>query len=166
MFKLRRLLLAALIAAPLAAQAADVVNLFGSVEINAPADKVWAMIRNFDGLNTWHPAFSADVLKSGTNNEVGAVRTLTLAGGPSFDEELLAFSDTSRTLRYRIVGAAPLPLSGYVSWISVYPYNKGTSTVAWSGRFVPDNPADGAELGKALNGLYKAGLDNLKKLAE
>ncbi len=168
MLKFRRLLLAALLLAPLMARAeGPLLNVFGTVEINAPADKVWKMIRDFNGLNTWHPAFSADVIKSGTNNMVGAVRTLTLAGGPSFDEELLSLNDASRTVKYKIVGEAPLPVNGYVSWISVYPYKAGTSTVAWSGRFraINSGPEDG-KLVDTLNGLYKVGLDNLKKLAE
>src|SRR5215471_18605780 len=92
----------ALAALPLAARA-DIAQQ--SVEIKATPQAVWAAVKNFDGLDKWHPAFKTDVIKSGRNNMKGAVRTLTLAeDGASFDEELLKFDDDRMYFRYRIVG--------------------------------------------------------------
>ncbi|HTD30181.1 MAG TPA: SRPBCC family protein, partial [Steroidobacteraceae bacterium] len=42
-----------------------------SVIIKASPAKVWATIRDFDGLNKWHPGFASDELVSGGNAQVG-----------------------------------------------------------------------------------------------
>src|SRR3954464_1055835 len=80
-----------------------------SIEINAPPAKVWSLVKDWNGLHKWHPAFSNTEIKSGTNNKVGAVRTLTMAdGGAKFDEELDEFKDRQRKYRYRIISDSPL----------------------------------------------------------
>ena len=43
-------------------------------------------------LNTWHPALASDEIVEGTNNTVGAVRLLTLKGGGTIKEKLLAYN--------------------------------------------------------------------------
>ncbi len=145
-----------------------------SVEINAPATKVWSLVKDWNGLHKWHPAFSNTEIKSGENNKVGAVRTLTLAdGGAKFDEELDGFSDKHRKYSYRIITDSPLPVADYSSTILVKSGKaKGTSVLVWKGKFkrkVADNPPagqDDAGVKKAISGAYQAGLQNVKKLAE
>ena len=138
------------------------------VDIDAPPAKVWAIVKNYDALPTWHPAFKGDVIKSGQNNTVGAVRTLTLGSGESFDEELLCFSDKRMTFRYRIVGDSPFPLAKYVSSMTVGKTKDGKARIVWQGRF-ENKPGSGKTDGEVLqliDGAYKSGLDNVKKLAE
>lgn len=48
-----------------------------TIEINAPVDKVWKIVGNFQDLN-WHPAVEKTEGTGG--NEKGAKRTLTLKG--------------------------------------------------------------------------------------
>ena len=143
-----------------------------SVTIDAPASKVWKAVQDFNGLNTWHPAVATDEIVEGTNNTVGAVRLLTLKGGGTIKEKLLAFNPASRSFKYAILEGV-LPVSSYKSTVVVSSAGKGKSTVTWSGRFkrknVGDNPADN-ENDKAavdtIGGVYQAGLNNLKKIAE
>ena len=145
-----------------------------SIEINAPPAKVWGLVKNWNGLHKWHPAFSNTEIKSGTNNKVGAVRTLTLAdGGATFDEELDGFSEKKRKYSYRIISDSPLPVADYSSSIQVKSgKTKGSSVLVWKGKFkrkVVDNPPagqDDAGAKKAITGAYQAGLKNAKKLAE
>jgi len=146
-----------------------------SVEINAPPAKVWSLVKDWNGLHKWHPAFSNTEIKSGANNKVGAVRTLTLAdGGAQFDEELDGFSDKKRKYSYRIITDSPLPVSDYSSTILVKSVkgDKGKSVLVWKGKFkrkVADNPPagqDDAGAKKTIIGAYQAGLQNVKKLAE
>ncbi len=140
-----------------------------SVNVAAPVDKTWDTIKNFDSLNKWHPGFSADEIQKGVNNQVGAVRKLTVKDGPSFTEELLAFDDAKHTYKYRII-ESPLPLRDYVSHITVIPGPNGGSHVTWVGTFkrksTSDTPPEGendeAAL-KLINSVYSGGLDNLKK---
>jgi len=85
---------------PAAAQ--GTLNSYQTVDIKAPIWTVWDAVKDFDGLHTWHPMFSDDELKSGANDEIGAVRTLTVKDGPSFDEELLSFDPVDRKFSYRV----------------------------------------------------------------
>jgi mxaD protein len=145
-----------------------------SVEINAPVAKVWNLVKDWNGLHKWHPAFSNTEIKSGTNNKVGAVRTLTMAnGGATFNEELDGFSDKQKKYSYRIISDSPLPVADYSSSIQVKSgKSKGTSMLVWKGKFkrkVADNPPagqDDASVKKAISGAYQAGLQNVKKMAE
>jgi mxaD protein len=143
-----------------------------SVEIKASPDKVWAAIKDFDGLNKWHPGFATDQIVSGGNGQVGSVRKLTIQDGPSFTEKLLAFDDAGRSYRYRII-ESPLPLAHYVSKITVRSAGGGLTKVIWSGTFQRKNTADNppeaeSDAGaiKLIKGVYRGGLDNLKKMLE
>jgi mxaD protein len=139
-----------------------------SVEIKASPKAVWALVRDFNGLHKWHPGFKNDVIKAGRNNTRGAVRTLTLGSGESFDEELLKFDDSKMFLRYRIVGDSPFPITHYVSTLHVRKGKGGITKVIWQGKFKnkPEAGKSDAEVVEMLNGAYQAGLDNLKALAE
>ncbi len=145
--------------------AAAELSVSKSVSIAASADAVWAKTKDFNGLNTWHPAIAKSEIVEGTNNTVGAVRLLTLAGEtPStIKEKLTALDDAGKTFTYEIV-EGPLPVAGYVSTFTVAAAGEG-STVTWSSKFKA-NGADDATATTTIEGVYTAGLDNLKKLAE
>lgn len=152
------------------ADPAKTLKVTRSVDIQAPVDKVWDAVKDFDSLNKWHPGFSKDEIVKGENNKPGAVRKLTVKDGPSFTEELLAFDEATHSYRYRIT-ESPLPLRNYVSHISVKPGAKGGSHVTWSGTFKrkstaaqpPEAENDDAAT-KLVTGVYEGGLANLKKM--
>jgi mxaD protein len=148
------------------------LNVTESVDIKAPVARVWATAKDFDSLNKWHPGFAKDELVKGTNNKPGAVRSLTIKDGPTFTEELLAFSNKTHTYRYRIV-ESPLPLRDYVATFTVKPGEGGTSKVTWVGNFKRKNPAENppeaendAAAVKLITGVFQSGLANLKHLLE
>lgn len=152
------------------AAAPKTLKVVKSVDIQAPVDKVWATVKDFDKLDKWHPGFSKDELVKGSNNKPGAVRSLTVKNGPTFTEELLAFDDSTHSYRYRII-ESPLPIDHYVSRLSVKPGKNGGSRVTWSGSFkrknTSDNPPEAendAAAKKLVSGVYDGGLDNLKKM--
>jgi mxaD protein len=152
--------------------AAPWLHASDTLTINAPASKVWATVKDFNALNTWHPAVASDEIVEGSNNKVGAVRLLTLKPGGTIKEKLLAFDDKGRTFKYAIVEGV-LPVSHYTSMLVVKSAGKGKSTVTWSGHFkrknTGDNPADGENdktAVTAVNGVYSSGLDNLTKMLE
>lgn len=88
---------ACMVSLPAAAQ--GLLNAYQTVEIKASIWKVWDAVKDFDGLHKWHPMFADDVLKSGANDEIGSVRTITIKDGPSFDEELLSFDALEKQFR-------------------------------------------------------------------
>lgn len=152
--------------------AAPVLHTSKTITIDASAYKVWHTAKDFNALNTWHPALASDEIVEGTNNTVGAVRLLTLKGGGTIKEKLLAFDEKGHSYKYAIVESV-LPVSDYSSTFVVKSLGKGKSSVVWSGRFkrknVGDNPGEKENDKTAIDtvdGVYSSGLDNLKKLVE
>lgn len=136
-----------------------------TVEISASPSKIWSVARDFGNLHGWHPA-----VKTSTNdndNSVGSVRVLDL-GGPTITEKLISFSDGAMSFTYQIIKVDPvvLPVKDYVSWFAVKNNGKGGSTVTWMGDFGTVGDAPPADVIKGVSGIYRAGLDNLKKMVE
>ena len=146
-----------------------------TVDVNAPVDKVWAIVKDFDGLAKWHPAVASSAADKG--NEVGSIRTVVLKapGDPKIIEELLSYNDEGHTYHYGIkeVDVKVLPVNNYTSWLTVSDNGHGGSTVEWKGAFYrgylnndpPPELSDEAAV-TAVTGVYRPGLDNIKKLAE
>lgn len=141
-----------------------------SVTLPAPADKVWDTVKNFDALASWLPPIARDEILSGTNNTPGAVRLLTLKAGGTIKEKLLEFDATGHRYRYSIL-EGDIPVSHYVSTLTVTSLANDKTLVTWSSHFkrknLGDNPPDN-ESDKAatdtITTVYQAGLDNLKKI--
>lgn len=139
-----------------------------TVEINAPADKVWEKIGDFQSLN-WHPAVEKTEAEGG--NAEGAKRTITLKGGGQIFEELLRYDADGRMMKYAIteVDVKVLPVNNYSAVLSVDEAD-GKTKVTWKGAFYrgymnndpPDDLNDEAAV-KAVTGVYRGGLDQLKK---
>ncbi len=141
------------------------------VMIQAPADKVWSKISNFGDLGAWHPAVAKTEIIDGNNNEVGAVRRLTLQDGGQIIEALTAYDSAANTYSYTITEGV-LPVSGYASTIQVIPTGSG-SEVVWAGNFkrkdrsaTPAKGQDDETATTTISAVYRGGLDNLKKIME
>ena len=140
------------------------------ITINASADAVWARIRNFDALKDWHPAVAESPADKG--NAEGSVRQLKLKGGGELTETLEAYDDAKKRYSYRAKDGGALPVTNYTSTITVKAEGKG-SVVEWRGAFYrgypnnnpPPDQNDEAAVA-AVTGVYKAGLANLKTIAE
>lgn len=156
---------------PAAAHGPTRQKVVETVQIDAPADAVWARIRNFDALKDWHPAVAKSPADKG--NEVGSVRQLELKGGGALTETLEAWNDAQRRYSYRAKDGGALPVTNYTSTITVTPAGDTRSTVEWRGAFYrghpnndpPPDQNDEAAVA-AVTGVYQAGLKNLKQLAE
>lgn len=140
------------------------------ITINAPADKVWGLIKNFDALAAWHPAVAKSPADKG--NTVGSVRSLELKGGGAVIETLEGYDDAAMKYNYRGKDGGALPVSNYTSTIQVTA-DGAKSLVEWRGAFYrgyPNNdppPEQNDEAAvKAITGVYTSGLANLKKIAE
>lgn len=153
---------AGLLAGP--ALAADhTLKVRKTVEVSADAAKTWKAVKDFGGLHTWHPAVEKTDIKSGGDNKVGTVRVLTLKGGGTITETLTAHSDKKRSLSYRI-DDSPLPVTDYQSTLTVKPSDSaGKATVIWRATFKAKQGSKKADAQKTMDGVFAAGLDNLKK---
>jgi mxaD protein len=164
--------LAAIVAPSLVFAAPKQLKVVETTVINAPADKVWAAVKDFDSLDKWHPAIAKDEIVSGSNNKPGAVRALSIKDGPVIKEKLVAFSNATHSFTYKFVDT-PFPIKDYVSTLHVKANKDGTSLVRWSSTFKRKNPAENppdAENDQAgiklITGIYQSGLANLKKQVE
>ena len=142
------------------------------IEVKAAPADVWNLVKRFDGLVNWHPAFSGSPLVKGRNDQVGAVRALTLKDGPTFTEELIALNEQGMAYTYDIV-ESPLPIDHYQASLTVKGNGAGGSTVTWIGTFKRKNPRDNVPEGesdagtiKLISGAYQAGLQTVKKMLE
>jgi len=127
-------------------------------EFAAPADQVWNLVKGFNDLPKWHPAFTNSELKG---KGLGSTRTLTLPNGGKIVERLDEFDDGKRRYSYSIE-ESPLPLASYRSTIEVKPSGKGCE-LQWSSEYqTKDAPA--MDMDKFLQDFYQAGFDNVKKI--
>lgn len=126
-----------------------------STDLNVSADDLWKLVGGFNALPDWHPAVEKSEL-----TEEGQTRTLSLAGGGTIVEKLEKVDDGARTYSYVIVDS-PLPVANYTSTITVSGEG-ANSTVEWSSEF--DALGGEQDAISAVQGVYQAGFDNLKKM--
>lgn len=128
-------------------------------ELGVPADVVWEMVGKFNAIGQWHPMVERSQTEG---NGTGATRKLKLLGGGAIVERLEHVSNMERLYLYSVVDS-PFPVSNWVAEVRVCDRSDGTSTVEWSSNFTPIG-ADEIDAVKAIQGVFQAGLDNLKRI--
>jgi hypothetical protein len=106
---------------------------YASTVIDAPADEVWARIRDFNGLADWHSGMvvSSEIEEGKSGDQVGSVRSFTLANGAHLREQLLSHSDHERMYTYDFQ-KTPFDVDNYKATIRVTPITDGNkSFVEW-----------------------------------
>ena len=131
---------------------------YASSVIDATADDVWALFRDFGGLSDWHPALDTCEVEPGPPSpQVGTVRRLTNQAG-TFRERLLALDDAARTQTYEFL-ESPFPVRRYVSTIRVYPVtDSGKAFVEWFAEFDADGDAEKGLTEVFADAVFGAGL--------
>lgn len=121
-----------------------------TLNLDASAADVWAVIGDFQSLDSWHPAVatSEDISTGGDN-----LRKLTTGDGAVIIEKLV--DSGPATYSYAITDS-PIPVENYVSKIEVADSGSGC-VVTWSSTFEPK--ADVAE--GIIAGIYEAGFGAL-----
>jgi carbon monoxide dehydrogenase subunit G len=133
------------------------VSVKVSERVEASADKVWELFRDFGGIQRFSSGFEkVEVTGSG----IGAVRTITLPGGAALQERLEAFDDRGRKLQYAIVGG-PIPVASYLATIEVKDEGKACR-LDWSSHFEPKGISD-EQARNMIEGVYKSGIAGVKK---
>ncbi len=141
-----------------------------TIVIDAPVDKVWAVLGNFQDM-TWHPLIAKTEGKGG--NSVNATRVLTLKAGGITDELLTKYQD-GKMMFYEItkVDVKVLPVSNFSSRFTVED-QEGKTLVKWRTAFYrgypnndpPPELSDEAAV-KSVTAHIKAGLKGLKAKIE
>lgn len=157
------------------AHSASRQKLVLSTPIHASAEKVWALVGDYNHWQRWLPTV-ARTADAGDGKSAGALRTLILKdSGAQIVESLDAIDDDAMTLKYRIrtVDIDVFPVNTYSSTITVRANGAADSIVEWRGAFFradqnfdpPEKYSDDTATA-AVGEFYSAGLANLKKVAE
>ena len=114
------------------------VEIRRSTIVNASLSEVWALLRDFNGHEHWHPAVSSSAIESDVEaDRVGAVRNFRLADGGRVREQLLALSDVANSFSYCIL-EAPVHLRGYVAHVRLRPVSDNQTCLwEWTASFDP-----------------------------
>ncbi len=143
--------------------AAGNISVSQTIAIEAPVATVWAKVKDFNALHTWHPAVATTEILEGENNKVGAVRRLTLHDGGTINEELLEWNEAGMTFSYNIFESV-LPVSDYEATLTVTPITDNSTKVMWSASFNAGKGADDETARVTINGIFDTGLINLQKI--
>ena len=99
-----------------------------SAVIDAPIDRVWAVLRDFNSHSAWHPAVGDSRIERGESaDQVGCVRNFFLKDGNHIREQLLALSDSDYLSTYCILDAT-LPMRNYVATVRLKRVTDGDRT--------------------------------------
>ena len=118
--------------------------------VNAPSEKVWEIVGDFDGLPAWNPPIesSQPEKKDGVR-----YRRLKFSNGGEFFEQNMGTDGTS--IGYNVI-ETNAPLSGYVGSISVM--DQGDKCIlCWSSSFDSDEPG----MVDAVGTVYQAAIDTI-----
>ena len=132
-----------------------------STKLNVSAQQVWDVIGGFNALPDWHPLVDKSEIDEGGE---ATIRRLSLAGGGTIIERLEAVNANERRYSYSILHGL-LPVAGYQATIKVTEdEGEGCCAVEWSSEFDPTSGTGESDAVEAISGVYKAGLENLKKM--
>jgi len=140
-----------------------VIQVYASTVIDAPAPKVWSVIRDFNALPQWHPLIAESRIEGNqASDKVGCIRSFRTRDGGAIREQLLTLSDYEFECAYSIL-ESPMGVANYIAKLKLTPVTDGDRTFAeWSAEFDCD-PARERELADLVgNKVFQGGLAALK----
>ncbi len=139
------------------------VKVVKSTVLDHPVEDVWAVLRDFNGHDEWHPAVADSEIERGQpSDRIGCVRRFHLRDGSELRERLLTLSDADMAFSY-CLHETPVPLLNYVAHVRLAPVTDGDRTFwRWESRF--DTPAGREqELGRMVaEDIYQGGFDAIR----
>lgn len=140
------------------------VKVVKSTILDAPVDRVWDVLRDFNGHESWHPAVAESAIERGqSSSKVGCVRRFRLADGSVLREQLLSLSDLEQTFSYCLLDT-PVPLFNYVAHVALVPVTDGDATFwQWQSRFDTRAGEETAMATLVGENIYQAGFDAIRQ---
>jgi hypothetical protein len=139
-------------------------KVYVSSVITAPADRVWARVRDFNALPLWVPAVAESRIENGEPaDKIGCVRDFRLRNGDRLREKLLGLSDFEMFCTYSIL-ESPMGVENYVATFRLTPVTDGKRTfMEWSAEFdCPPERETELVTGIGTN-VFQAAFDSLKR---
>jgi NADPH:quinone reductase len=134
-----------------------------SAVIDAPIERVWAVLRDFNSHVSWHPAIAESHIEQGEKSDrIGCVRNFTLRDGNHIREQLLALSDVTFVSTYCILDAT-VPLRRYVATVTLKRVTDGDRTFwHWQSTFETPRGREQELADMVGSGVYEAGFEGLR----
>ncbi len=138
-------------------------QVFTSTVVGAPVGEVWALLRDFAAIGSWHPALPPCEIEGGPADRVGCVRVFPMAGGHR--ETLVSLDDERRSIAFTFAdNAARLRVRRYQSTMSARPVTSGNHTyVEWVSRFDCDESDEDVTVTQERDGVLNPGLQALEQ---
>ncbi|TFZ02531.1 hypothetical protein EZ313_14820 [Ramlibacter henchirensis] len=135
-----------------------------STIIDAPIERVWAVLRDFNSHDRWHDVVDKSRIEGAeSSSQVGCVRNFTLNDGNHIREQLLALSDSEYKSTYCIVQAT-VPLQRYVATVTLKPVTDGNRTFwHWESSFATPPGRESELRDMVATEVYEAGFENLRR---
>jgi uncharacterized membrane protein len=132
-------------------------TVYVSAVIEAPVEEVWKIMRDYNGMPSYHPGIKHSRIEDGRpSDQVGCVRRLTLVEG-FVREVLLGMDDRNYTFTYEIVEGT-LPVRGYVAGVRLHRVTQGNLTFAeWWADFEVVGADSAAVVARIGNNVFAAG---------
>ena len=104
------------------------IRVTRSAIIDAPIERVWPILRDFNSHTAWHPIVAESHIERGEPaDQVGCVRDFTLHDGNRVREQLLTLSDRDHVSTYCILDAT-IPMRNYVATVQLKRVTDGERT--------------------------------------
>lgn len=138
-----------------------------STIIDAPVERLWSVLRDFNGHDRWHPIVArSEIERAYPSDRVGCVRRFVLRDGSELREQLLTLSDLEMTFSYCLLDT-PIPLFNYVAHVRLLPVTDGNRSFwHWESRFTTP-PGREAELARLVGDeVYTNGIEAVRRLPQ
>jgi NADPH2:quinone reductase len=138
-----------------------------STIVEAPIEAVWAVLRDFNGHDRWHPIVAeSHVEGERAPDEIGAVRNFRLRNGAQLREQLLELDDRAHRFTYCILDS-PIPLIGYVATVTLKRVTDGNRTFwDWRSQFAAPPGLEGQLARMVGEEVYDSGIAAIRALVE
>ena len=139
------------------------IKVVRSAIIDAPIERVWAILRDFNSHSAWHPVVAESAIENGEpSDQVGCVRSFRLHDGHTVREQLLALSDRDHVSSYCILQAS-LPLRQYVATVQLKRVTDGDRTFwHWQSTFDAPRGREQELADLVGRGVYEGGFEGLR----
>ncbi len=137
-------------------------EVYVSAVIDAPLEKVWEMLRDFNALPQWHPLVATSRIEDDLPADaIGCIRNFQLVEDlATIREQLLALSDVEHFVTYSILDS-PLPVSNYVATILLRRITTTGQTFGeWRSRF-DSPPGQEASASATVKSIYEQGFASI-----
>jgi NADPH:quinone reductase-like Zn-dependent oxidoreductase len=140
-----------------------VIRVVRSAVVDAPIERVWAVLRDFNSHTDWHPVVAESHIERGEpSDQVGCVRNFTLRDGHHIREQLLTLSDRDHVSTYCILDAT-LPMRRYVATVTLKRVTDGERTFwHWESTFDVPRGREREFADLVGRGVYEGGFQGLR----